>query len=333
MDSEIIECPHTLENVLEQKTLRWVFVGGKGGVGKTTTACSLALRAAQVRKSVLLVSTDPAHNVSDALDQKIGSRPTPVNGVPNMAAMEIDPAEEIRESAKAKDMGKVNSLLEQLGDYVGGGGSIPGMDELLAFQHVLSLVQEAEYDLVIFDTAPTGHTLRFLSLPDTARTTIKKVTEMFTSAKSFIAPIISSLGLSEDSMKSLLGSTDGILKDIEEISKQFKDPNLTTFICVAIPEFLALYETERLVQQLARLEIDTHNVVVNFVIDANEETQCPLCRARARMQMKYINQFQALYDDFSLVFSPLREDEVRGQKALLSYSETLMKPYNFCWLK
>jgi arsenite-transporting ATPase len=110
----------------------------------------------------------------------------------------------------------------------------------------------------------------------------------------------------------------------EQVNDQFRDPDLTTFICVCIPEFLSLYETERLVQELARFEIDTHNIIINQVLFEEEAIESKLLQARVCMQQKYSDQF---HEDFHIVKLPLLPEEVRGTEALKSFAVNLTMPY------
>ncbi|PQP92861.1 ATPase ASNA1 homolog [Prunus yedoensis var. nudiflora] len=296
----------TLQNVLEQDSLKWVFVGGKGGVGKTTCSSILSILLSRVRSSVLIISTDPAHNLSDAFQQKFTKTPTLVNGFTNLYAMEVDP------TVEHEDMGTdgMDNLFSELAN------AIPGIDEAMSFAEMLKLVQTMDYSVIVFDTAPTGHTLRLLQFPSTLEKGLAKVMSL----KNKFG------GLMSQRMQ-FWESSRGMKDVIEQVNRQFKDPDLTTFVCVCIPEFLSLYETERLVQELTKFEIDTHNIIINQVLYDEEGSESKLLKARMRMQQKYLDQFYMLYDDFNITKLPLLPEEVTGVEALKAFSCHFLTPY------
>ena len=119
-----------------------------GGVGKTTTSCCLGVQLAKHRKKVLLVSTDPAHNLSDAFCQKIGREPTPIHGFDNLSAMEIDPSQESPSDLEESDE---NDVFGQMFNDLQ--NSIPGIDEAMSFSELMKQVQQLDFDVVVFDTA------------------------------------------------------------------------------------------------------------------------------------------------------------------------------------
>lgn len=315
------ETDPTLINILEHTKLKWIFVGGKGGVGKTTTSCSLAVQLAAVRRNVLIISTDPAHNLSDAFNQKFTKTPSMVSDFNNLFAMEVDPTPDDKD---------LESLDEGAGSFLSDlAGSIPGIDEAMSFAEVMRQVQTMDYSCIVFDTAPTGHTLRLLQFP----TTLQKGLSKLMSLKGMFGGMLNQLGSlfgaggGENMQDQLLGKLEQLKAVIEEVNTQFKDPELTTFVCVCIPEFLSLYETERLVQELARFEIDTNNIVINQVIFPQEVGSSRLLRARVKMQEKYLEQYYDLYEDFHIIKLPLLEEEVRGTEALQEFSNYLMQPH------
>ncbi|KAK4476548.1 hypothetical protein RD792_015704, partial [Penstemon davidsonii] len=308
----------TVQNLLDQESLKWVFVGGKGGVGKTTCSSIIAILLARVRSSVLIISTDPAHNLSDAFQQRLTKSPTLVNGFSNLYAMEVDPNVEHDESSGSDTTdGFVSDLAN----------SIPGIDEAMSFAEMLKLVQTMDYSVIVFDTAPTGHTLRLLQFPATLEKGLAKMMSLKNKFGGLLSQMTRMFGVGDLGEDDILGKLEGMKDVIEQVNRQFKDPDLTTFVCVCIPEFLSLYETERLVQELTKFEIDTHNIIINQVIFDEEVVQSKLLNARMRMQQKYLDQFYMLYDDFNITKLPLLPQEVCGIEALKSFSHNFLSPY------
>lgn len=322
----------TLQSILSQKTLRWIFVGGKGGVGKTTTSCSLAIQLAKVRKSVLLISTDPAHNLSDAFGQKFGKEARLVDGYSNLSAMEIDPNGSIQDLLASGD--------SQGDDPLAGLGmgnmmqdlafSIPGVDEAMSFAEVLKQVKSLSYEVIVFDTAPTGHTLRFLQFPTVLEKALAKLSQLSSQFGPMLNSILGARGglPGGQNIDELLQKMESLRETISEVNTQFKNPDMTTFVCVCIAEFLSLYETERMIQELTSYGIDTHAIVVNQLLFPKEGSGCEQCNARRKMQKKYLEQIEELYEDFNVVRMPLLVEEVRGkEKNFYRFSEMLVHPY------
>ena len=199
-------------------------------------------------------------------------------------------------------------------------GSLPGIDEAMAFAEVMKLVTTLNFSVVVFDTAPTGHTLRFLSIPQGVHNGFSKG-----GLGTILQQIMPSLGISEGDMQSKLGEN---LPIIQKINEEFQDKSKTTFVCVCIAEFLSVYETERLIQALTRKKMSVRHVIVNQLLvplkdDAGNHT-CSKCSARFKIQHKYLEQIHDLYEDYNIVEVPLLDYEVRGVEKITSFSQLLM---------
>lgn len=312
----------TMQSILDKKSLKWIFVGGKGGVGKTTCSSVLSTLLAKVRESVLIISTDPAHNLSDAFGQKFGRTPGLVQGFDNLYAMEIDPSQEAEEK-EIFGSDSDQAFFKELA-Y-----SIPGIDEAMGFAEVMKLVQTMQFDVIVFDTAPTGHTLRLLSFPtvlDKGLGKIMKLKNQFSGIFSQVQSMFSGAG-NQVNPQEVQDKLEQTKKIVEEVNEQFKNPALTTFVCVCIPEFLSLYETERLVQELTKFHIDVDNIIINQVLFPEKGSNCGFCQARVKMQQKYINNINDLYEDFHVIKLPMLKQEIRGKKDLESFSQHMLQSY------
>lgn len=203
---------------------------------------------------------------------------------------------------------------------------IPGVDEAMSFAEVLKQVKSLSYETIIFDTAPTGHTLRFLQFPTVLEKALAKVSQLSSQFGPMLNTIIGARGGGANnllpgghSLDEILVKLESLRETIGEVNSQFKDPEMTTFVCVCIPEFLSLYETERMIQELAGYGIDTHAIVVNQLLFPKRTNECEQCNARRRMQKKYLEQIEELYDEFNVVKMPLLVEEVRGKERLERY--------------
>lgn len=254
------ELEASLTELIDSDTLRWIFVGGKGGVGKTTTSCSLAVELAARRESVLLLSTDPAHNISDALCQKFNNTPSRVNGFDNLFAMEIDASLNESQGFKLKQDEGFGKVMKELVS------AFPGVDEAMGFAELMQSVQSMPYSVIVFDTAPTGHTLRLLGFPELLEKGLSKFGSMQSSFGGLMQMVQSMAGDSQVQEEDMHQKVSSLRTASSGVREMFQDPTRCTFVCVCIPEFLSVYETERLIQELCKHGIDSSNIVVNQVL-------------------------------------------------------------------
>jgi arsenite-transporting ATPase len=296
-----------------------VLYGGKGGVGKTTCAAAHALGLAAAGTRTLVVSTDPAHSLGDAFDRPLGSAPTEIDDA--LAAVEVDPetgqdayraaVEALAEEFRSAGLRLDESDLERLFDA----GLIPGGDEVAALEYIARYADPGgDYDAVVFDTAPTGHTLRLLDLPDVLAETLgvagdvqRRVRRTARAARSMVLGPAAYWGDDD--------TVTGLAERVEAVGALLRDPERTRFRVVLTPERMAIAESERLVARLREAEVPVESLVVNRLFTNPDDCDCRRCR---RDERRHADRLDAVEERFDLPVRrvPELDGEARGLDAL-----------------
>lgn len=294
-----------------------LFFGGKGGVGKTTCAAAAALAASRLGKRVLLVSTDPAHSTSDIFERQIGSEPTPL--LPSLHAMEIDAATE-SERYVATVKSQIASLfdpaiLKQANRQIDLAASMPGVEEVALFDRMGSLIRgdDDRFDLIVFDTAPTGHTLRLIRMPELMESWIRALSR---SRRAM-------LGVEQDDRDDpILVSLSARLERLRELRARLMSGRTTGFVLVLIPERLPIEETARAIDQLEEAGVRVGSLIVNRVLPASSAD--PFLSARRRQEAVYLAEIAQRFSSRASVRVPQLESDVYGLASLERISELLL---------
>jgi arsenite/tail-anchored protein-transporting ATPase len=323
-----------MASFLTNPDLRFVLFGGKGGAGKTTAAAATAWHLAQAwpDRQVLLVSTDPAHSLSDSLACPVGPTIAPVDGSANLSALALDAAAQV-EAFNAQN-GAVMQLIADRGTYFDKEDitgffelSLPGTDEVMAIIKIMDLLREGQYDLIVLDTAPAGHTLRLLALPGYMQQWVH-VMDLMLEKHRFMVQRFRGRYDPDDTDRFLEQMTD----DLERVQGLLRDTRATEFVPVVNPEAMSIRETTTLLDALTAGGIPVHSIILNRLAQqpAADVPACPFCAARAEGQGVYRAEIAARFEAYHLITVPLLPHEVRGTNALAAYARRLFnghKPY------
>ncbi|HEX8117760.1 MAG TPA: ArsA family ATPase, partial [Pyrinomonadaceae bacterium] len=311
---------------------RYLFFGGKGGTGKTTAAAATALAlldAAGPGESLLLFSTDPAHSLSDSLGVEVGDRTAEVArrgrraDAPRLFAREMDAAAaleefkvkhravlaEIADRGTILDEADINDLLDL---------SLPGMDEVMALFELSGVEREGRFARVVVDTAPSGHTSRMLRLPEVFARWVGALDVMSEKHRYMVAHFARRGRVREDEVDLFLRD---LAARVAAVRAMLFDPARASFVLVTIPEEMAFEETARYLDSLRAEGAPVTDLVVNRV--EREHNACPFCRARARMQTRWLEAIKKEFKTLRQRRVPLFPSEVRGAKALREFANVL----------
>ncbi len=273
---------------------QFLFFSGKGGVGKTSMACTTGVYNADKGLKTLIVTTDPAANLSDVFEQEIGHKITKINNIENLYAMEIDPDEatnEYKENLLAPMREIFDEEMIKIADEQLSG---PCTEEMASFDRFIEFMEIDDYDIIIFDTAPTGHTIRLLELPIDWSKHIEESAE----------------GTGQTCMGPVSMIQDSKDKFDRAIAK-LRDTSQTDFIFVMQPEQTSLDETLRASKELKELGISTTKIIVNGFIP-KEEAVIPFFKSRYDMQQSYLTKAKETFKGLSIDTMELFDSELKG---------------------
>jgi len=299
--------------------MKYVFFGGKGGVGKTVMAGAAALWIAQHGKRTLLASTNPVHSLSSLLDQDVFGKPTPVRGVPNLLAYEIDTKDTI-EKSKVELTQKIQWFLKyadiktKADEFVESATMNPAFEESAMFENMIDLMFEDKYEAYVFDTAPTANARRLLGMSSVYGMWVNKMMQSREEAKSLRELLSYSKKKEKDPLMDYLISFRTRMEQAKEL---LTDEEKTAFFFITLPEALPIAVIKRFINWFREFGIPVGGVVVNLVIDkeAVGKDAPDFVLNRIAMQDDYMEEIWRSFPDVRAIV-PLFETEVRGVEML-----------------
>lgn len=302
--------------------LRYVFFGGKGGVGKTAMAGMTAVELARQGRRVLLASTNPVHSLSGLLDQDVYGTHTPVNGVENLWALEIDTSEAI-ERSKREIREKIAWFLKfaeiktKADEFVEAATTNPAFEESAMFENMVDLMFRDEYEVYVFDTAPTANARRLLGMSKVYGLWVSKMVKSREEAQTLREALSFTKKKEEDPLMNYLIDFRGRIEHAREL---LTDPAKTAFFFVTLPEALPIAVIRRFIDWFTDFGIPVGGVIVNMVID-NTQTKGTgeggeFVRNRIAMQEGYLREIGETFDGDVRAVVPLLDSDIRGVAAL-----------------
>lgn len=300
-------------------TKRIIFVGGKGGVGKSTSAAAIAMKLANDGHKTLLVSTDPAHNIGDIFNQSIGGKIKEVTY--NLHALEIDPEIETAnyiKGVKENIKGMVHSgMIEEVHRQLDTAKSSPGADEAALFDKLISIILEegTNFDKLVFDTAPTGHTIRLLSLPELMGVWIEGLLQKRQKTNDNYTQLLNDGEPREDPIYDVLRERQRRFTAAREV---LLNDEVTGFIFVLNPERLPILETEKALELLGKYDLQVNTLIVNKLLP--KEADGAFLLERKKHEIQYTELIEAKFTKQKLIYIPLFSKDITSKVQLEVFS-------------